>query len=79
MPIYEYHCDSCGNQQEHLQKVSDAEIKTCPKCGKNTYRKLISAAGFQLKGNGWYETDFKNEGKCPAKSPACAACPAGGD
>jgi len=61
MPIYEYLCNSCGVRKEHIQKMSDAPIRTCPKCGGTEYNKLISAAGFQLKGSGWYVTDFKNK------------------
>ena len=60
MPIYEYLCNSCGAEKEHLQKISDAPVATCPVCGSSNYTKLISAAGFQLKGSGWYATDFKN-------------------
>lgn len=60
MPIYEYRCNSCGSEKEHLQKINDAPISVCPACGSNDYCKLISAAGFQLKGSGWYVTDFKN-------------------
>ncbi|ATE59046.1 FmdB family zinc ribbon protein [Thauera sinica] len=59
MPIYEYRCDACGFQKEHMQKMSDAPLTTCPSCGKENYTKLLSAAGFQLKGTGWYATDFK--------------------
>jgi len=59
MPIYEYQCSSCGQKKEALQKLSDAPLKDCPACGKPTLTKLISAAGFQLKGSGWYVTDFK--------------------
>ena len=66
MPIYEYRCASCGHQQEFLQKVSDAPHTTCPQCGKPSLSKLLSAAGFQLKGSGWYATDFKGNG---AKKP----------
>lgn len=66
MPIYEYRCEACGHQDEHLQKVSDAPLETCPSCGKPSYRKQLSAAGFQLKGSGWYATDFKSTGKKPA-------------
>jgi len=66
MPIYEYLCNSCGAEKEHLQKISDAPIAVCPVCGSNDYIKRISAAGFQLKGSGWYVTDFKNN---KAKSP----------
>ena len=60
MPIYEYLCNSCGAEKEHLQKISDAPIAACPVCGSSNYTKLISAAGFQLKGDGWYVTDFRN-------------------
>ena len=60
MPIYEYLCNSCGAEKEHLQKISDAPIAVCPACGSSDYVKRISAAGFQLKGSGWYVTDFKN-------------------
>jgi putative FmdB family regulatory protein len=59
MPIYEYRCSSCGHEKEVLQKMSDAPLAECPACGKSSFRKLISAAGFQLKGSGWYATDFK--------------------
>ena len=63
MPIYEYRCATCGFENEYLQKVSDPLLTDCPDCGKPTFNKLVSAAGFQLKGNGWYVTDFKNNGK----------------
>jgi len=66
MPIYEYRCASCGHQQEFLQKVSDAPHTTCPKCAKPSLSKMLSAAGFQLKGSGWYATDFKGGGSKPA-------------
>ncbi len=59
MPIYEYRCDACGFQKEHLQKMNDPVLTACPECGKDSYQKLLSAAGFQLKGSGWYATDFK--------------------
>jgi putative FmdB family regulatory protein len=62
MPIYEYRCGSCGFEKEYLQKLSDAPISACESCGQPTMIKLISAAGFQLKGSGWYVTDFKNNG-----------------
>ena len=68
MPIYEYQCGSCGSKKEHLQKLSDAPIPVCPACGSNTYTKLISAAGFQLKGSGWYATDFKNGSQSKPKT-----------
>ena len=63
MPIYEYRCDACGHQEDHLQKVSEKPHTKCPACGKKAYKKLLSAAGFQLKGSGWYATDFKSTGK----------------
>ena len=63
MPIYEYRCAACGHQDEHLQKVSDAPLNKCPACGKAKYQKQLSAAGFQLKGTGWYATDFKGGAK----------------
>lgn len=62
MPIYEYRCSSCGFQSEYLQKVSDPVMTICPQCHKETFSKLLTAAGFQLKGSGWYATDFKNSG-----------------
>ena len=65
MPIYEYKCAACGHQEEHLQKVSEKPLSKCPSCGKKKYRKQLSAAGFQLKGSGWYATDFKSSGKKP--------------
>lgn len=67
MPIYEYRCDDCGFQDEYLQKVSEPPMTQCPSCGKEAFRKLLSAAGFQLKGSGWYVTDFKNSGKAASK------------
>jgi|SRR5688572_6134544 putative FmdB family regulatory protein len=66
MPIYEYRCEVCGHQEEFLQKVSEAPLTVCPKCGKRKFKKMLSAAGFQLKGSGWYATDFKG-GKKPAE------------
>jgi putative FmdB family regulatory protein len=73
MPIYEYRCDACGHADEHLQKVSEAPLSVCPACGKPEYRKQLSAAGFQLKGTGWYATDFKSTGKKPADKKPDAA------
>ena len=69
MPIYEYRCRGCGFEKEYLQKLSDAPITECPSCGKAEMAKLVSAAGFQLKGSGWYATDFKNSG-APKKDGA---------
>ncbi len=91
MPIYEYRCDDCGHELEVLQKMSDAPRTECPACGEPTLKKLISAAGFRLKGGGWYETDFKNgqkknlhdggkhDGGKKDSTPPCAktgSCPA---
>ena len=73
MPIYEYRCGSCGHQQEFLQKVGDAPMTVCTQCGKPSFSKMVTAAGFQLKGSGWYATDFKNTG---AKASAKASEPA---
>jgi putative FmdB family regulatory protein len=67
MPIYEYRCAECGHQEDHLQKVSEKPLTKCPACGKKAYKKLLSAAGFQLKGSGWYATDFKTAAKKPAE------------
>jgi putative FmdB family regulatory protein len=72
MPIYEYRCTSCGHELEALQKLSDAPLRECPACHQADLRKLVSAAGFQLKGSGWYATDFRNSG---AKQPAKDAAP----
>lgn len=75
MPIYEYRCVTCGFEKDFLQKVSDPILTDCPECGKATFEKQLTAAGFQLKGNGWYATDFKNSGTKPAvdKSKPAAA------
>ena len=63
MPIYEYQCQSCKHELEKLQKIADAPLQDCPGCGKPELKRKISAAGFRLKGAGWYETDFKKDGK----------------
>jgi putative FmdB family regulatory protein len=63
MPIYEYQCQDCAHQLEALQKLSDEPLKDCPACSKPSLKKQISAAGFRLKGGGWYETDFKTGNK----------------
>jgi putative FmdB family regulatory protein len=93
MPIYEYQCDACSHAHEALQKISDAPLSECPQCKAPALRKKISAAGFRLKGGGWYETDFKAGGKknvasgsdsagssdaTPASSAPAAAAPAAG-
>ena len=63
MPIYEYKCDQCGHHLEALQKISEEPLIYCPECGDAALRKQVSAAAFRLKGTGWYETDFKGDGK----------------
>lgn len=63
MPIYEYVCGACGETSEILQKLSDPDERKCPVCGKLKLRRQVSAAGFRLKGAGWYETDFKSDNK----------------
>ena len=71
MPIYEYRCTACGHELEALQKITESPLTSCPSCRAETLTKLVSAAGFQLKGSGWYVTDFRNGGK-PAKPEAKA-------
>ena len=77
MPIYEYRCSACGHQEDHLLRLSDAPLTKCPACGKKKYQKQLTAAGFQLKGSGWYASDFKGgkketEAKPDAKPEAKA-------
>jgi putative FmdB family regulatory protein len=79
MPIYEYKCAECGHQDEHLQKVSEEPMSVCPSCGKPAYKKLLSAAGFQLKGSGWYATDFRNKGAKPADKKSAEKSDGGGE
>jgi putative FmdB family regulatory protein len=79
MPIYEYRCSSCGHELEALQKFSDAPLATCPSCHGATLVKLLSAAGFQLKGSGWYATDFKGSGSKPAPAKTDAAAKTGAE
>ena len=88
MPIYEYLCQSCGGETEKLQKISDQPLSVCPSCGEASLKRKISAARFRLKGAGWYETDFKKDGKknlagdgggessAPAKTDAGSPAPA---
>lgn len=85
VPIYAYRCASCGFEQDALQKMSDAPLKTCPQCGADALQKQVTAAGFQLKGSGWYATDFRNndakpkpkaEADAPGKSKDGEAAPA---
>ncbi|GHU26030.1 hypothetical protein AGMMS50256_02200 [Betaproteobacteria bacterium] len=79
MPIYAYRCSSCGFEKDHLQKLNAPVLVTCPECHQDAYEKLVTAAaGFQLKGSGWYTTDFKGKNAPPAKTempPACHCCP----
>lgn len=71
MPIYAYRCAACGHTKDVLQKLADAPLVVCPACGAAAFAKQITAAGFQLKGSGWYATDFKNNGNAkPAAKPA---------
>ncbi|WP_312430888.1 FmdB family zinc ribbon protein [Achromobacter sp.] len=83
MPIYAYKCSACGHAKDVLQKISDAPLSVCPECGQSTFSKQVTAAGFQLKGSGWYVTDFRNNGSgnsssgsnpgaAPASAPASA-------
>lgn len=70
MPIYAYRCNACGFQKDHLQKISDPVLSICPACGAASYAKQVTAAGFQLKGSGWYATDFKGGGTTAGTSAA---------
>ncbi|WIT10076.1 zinc ribbon domain-containing protein [Paucibacter sediminis] len=72
MPIYAYRCSTCGHAKDVLQKLSDAPLSTCPACGAESFSKQVTAAGFQLKGSGWYATDFKG-GSAGTAAPATAA------
>jgi putative FmdB family regulatory protein len=72
MPIYEYRCAACGHELEALQKLSDAPLTICPACHKSELRKQVSAAGFQLKGSGWYVTDFRDKAAKPAAKDKAA-------
>ncbi|MBH9577943.1 FmdB family zinc ribbon protein [Inhella proteolytica] len=73
MPIYAYRCSACGHAKDVLQKLTDAPLSTCPACGADTFAKQLTAAGFQLKGSGWYATDFKGGASAPAPAAAEAA------
>lgn len=72
MPIYAYRCESCGHAKDVLQKMSDPVLSTCPACGAESFKKQLTAAGFQLKGSGWYVTDFRNGSGGGAAKPADA-------
>ena len=79
MPIYAYKCSSCGFAKDVLQKMSDTPLSVCPECGASAFEKQVTAAGFQLKGSGWYVTDFREGGgktSAPAADAAGAAKPA---
>lgn len=87
MPIYEYKCESCGHEMEVMQKMADEPLTECPQCHKKALKKLVSAAGFRLSGNGWYETDFKGgkkkniaekSGSGESSSSSGGGCAAGG-
>ncbi|OWT74982.1 MULTISPECIES: FmdB family zinc ribbon protein [unclassified Achromobacter] len=73
MPIYAYKCSACGFAKDVLQKISDAPLTVCPECGASAYSKQVTAAGFQLKGSGWYVTDFRNNGNGNAANGSTAA------
>ena len=77
MPIYAYKCESCGHAKDVLQKMSDDPLTKCPSCGAPTFNKQLTAAGFQLKGSGWYATDFKG-GAASTAAPAVAGATAAG-
>jgi putative FmdB family regulatory protein len=83
MPIYAYRCSNCGHAQDVLQKISDPVLTVCPACGQASYVKQVTAAGFQLKGSGWYVTDFRGDGKAGKAADGAAgdkaADKAGGD
>lgn len=76
MPIYAYKCESCGHAKDVLQKISDAPLTECPACGAATFSKQLTAAGFQLKGSGWYATDFKGSAGGTASTAAAPAAAA---
>lgn len=77
MPIYAYRCSACGHAKDVLQKLSDAPLTTCPSCGAESFSKQVTAAGFQLKGSGWYVTDFRGgSGGAAATGAAAASAPA---
>ena len=76
MPIYAYRCSACGHAKDVLQKLSDAPLTTCPACGADAFGKQVTAAGFQLKGSGWYVTDFRGGNSSGGGTAAAAATPA---
>ncbi|MDR3428022.1 FmdB family zinc ribbon protein [Silvimonas sp.] len=76
MPIYAYRCTACGYQNDHMQKMSDPLLTECPSCKAGAYQKQVTAAGFQLKGTGWYATDFKGGSTASSTSSAASDAPA---
>ena len=79
MPIYAYRCSACGHAKDVLQRLSDPVLTDCPACGAQEFAKQLTAAGFQLKGSGWYATDFRDNGKKPATPAAEEGAPAASD
>lgn len=79
MPIYAYRCDECGFAKDVLQKISDPVLTVCPSCGKSSFKKQVTAAGFQLKGTGWYVTDFRGGGAPATGTAPAASTPAASD
>jgi putative FmdB family regulatory protein len=79
MPIYAYKCGSCGHAKDVLQKISDAPLTVCPACGASSFSKQVTAAGFQLKGSGWYATDFRGSNSAAAPAADKSAPASGGD
>ncbi|HTH40703.1 MAG TPA: FmdB family zinc ribbon protein [Rhodocyclaceae bacterium] len=77
MPIYAYRCSSCGFEKDVMQKMADAPLTTCPECSKETFSKQLTAAGFQLKGSGWYATDFKGGSSAAPKNDNPPPCQGG--
>ncbi len=75
MPIYAYRCSACNHAQDILRKISDAPLVTCTACGQDTFTKQVTAAGFALKGSGWYVTDFRGEGSGSKSSDGTASAP----
>ncbi len=76
MPIYAYRCEACGHAKDVLQKISDPVLTVCPACGAEAFKKQVTAAGFQLKGSGWYVTDFRGGNSTAAAPPAEGSAPA---
>lgn len=79
MPIYAYRCEACGFVRDVLQKMSDDALTVCPSCDQPRFRKQLTAAGFQLKGSGWYVTDFRGSGAAASGTPPATEAPASSD